>query len=418
MSIFFRILIFTVLICVSVSLFPAPLFAEEPCTINSAQDILNCALRKHPDVLNAQAEKNRDENLVKIAKQRQNPELEGRLLPFSNIEDRTLNSEAALLYTVELGGKRRARMGQAKAEVEQSANHLLQSQEETALQTVLALYRLRQIEAELSRVDESISTFDKIMSSYSTRPQLSPEQEVSRTSFDLAREEYRLTKTSLIQEQSNLAYWLELVTENSYEHLQQYLPPLKSQWPQLQAGQAQEPVQNSSTAAARSEQKLADSNLKLARAKAWPDVKIGPALETETLASDTNVFGGVGFSLPLPLVSLNRGEKAYAKADKARADTNLAITLQKNSLERRIQLKRYETAIAALKQSASLAHLSTQHEKIELYFERGLVSSPLVIESHRQLYEITKTRNEQELGGVGSLWRLYIIDGKILDAKI
>lgn len=399
--------------------FISPLFAGEPCVeITSAQDILECALQLNPNVVEAQNERNRDEKLVNVARQRPNPEVDSQVLGGETADDTYLNTNTTLLHTVELGGKRKARVAQAGAQIDKSSAALWQNRETTALQTVLALYRLRQIKIELARVSETVSTFDKILRSFKERPTLTPEQGVSRASFELAREEYRLKRTVLVQEQSTLSHWLELATRVSYSHLAKYLPPFKNNWPRAPLDHDIEASGNSMVANARAEQKLAAANLKIAQSKAWPSLKIGPSFTTESLTNDTLVTGGVGLSVPIPILNLNRGEKAYAVADKSRADTNLDLTIRKATTDRMIQQQRYEAAVKALKQSRSAGHMSAQHDMIELYFERGLVPSILVIETHRQLYEITKTRNEQELTGIDALWRLYIIDGTVFEETI
>ena len=395
-----------------------PLSAEEVCRIEGAQDILDCALKHHPDVVNAQNEKLRDEKLVRVARQRPNLELDGRILGGENGGDAILSTETTLLHTLELGGKRRKRIDQAHVLMDQSALNLRENSETTALQTVLTLYRLRQITTELASVDEAITTFDKLLRALRNRPQLTPEQQVSKISFELAREEYRLKKTVLVQEQENLTHLLELATQVSYDRLEGFLPPFREEWPASPAGQSVEGSEGSVVAKVRAEQRLAEANLKIARSKAWPDLKIGPTLETESLAANRRTVGGVGIEMPIPVLNLNRGEKAFASADKVRADSNLELTLRTTAVERAIQLKRYEAATKVLKSSQGVRYLGMKHKDIESFFERGLVPSTLILETHRQLYEITRTRNEQELTAIDALWRLYIIDGTVFDARI
>lgn len=396
--------------------------AEEGCPVSSAQDILQCALGQHPDVVNAQAEKLRDEKLVNIAKQRPNPELQGRILGGQSADDTKLNTETSLSYTLELGGKRKSRIGQAKVLAEKSSIEVKRNKEEVALQTVLALYRLRQIKSELGRAEETISTFSKITSALKSRPKLTPEQEVSQSSFSLAREDYKLKKITLTQEQAGLIAWLEVATGVPGQTILRHLPSTKAKWPEfptsLESKESDKPS-NSTLDLARSEKNLAERNISIAKSKAWPDLKIGPSFDTEDLDNGgTRLLGGVSFSVPLPILNLNRGEKAFAKADQLRAQTNLEQVLRKTESERILQLKRYQAAIEALRSTQSIQGLAVEHQNLEAYFEKGLVPSTLVIETHNQLYDITRTRNEQELTGVDSLWRLYIIDGKILDAKL
>lgn len=396
----------------------SPSFAEGGCPVSSTQDILQCALAQHPDVLNAQAEKVRDEKLINIAKQRPNPELESRILKEQN-PGNGLSAETSLLHTLELGGKRKSRIDQAKVLAEQSKIGVKHNQEEVALQTVLALYRLRQIKSELGWMDETISTFSKILFAFKSRPRLTPEQEVSQSSFGLAREDYQLKKIILVQEQANIIAWLEVATGVSAPIILKHLPLPKSKWPHVPESLDSGKTSNSTLDLARSEKNLAEKNVSIAKSKAWPDFKIGPSVDTESLGNgDTRWLGGVNFSLPLPLLNLNRGEKAFAQADQLRAQTNLEVALRKTDFERALQLKRYQAITRALRAGQSIDNLKVEHQNLEAYFEKGLVPSTLVIETHNQMYDITRIRGEQELAGVDALWRLMIIDGKVLDTKI
>lgn len=401
--------------------YPVLTFADsQNCEFKTPQDILDCALQNHPDVINAESENKRDQKLVDIAKQRPNPQLDSRILLGKTAENTGPNTESTLLIPFELGGKRKSRIAQAKVLGRKATINILENREATALQTVLALYRLRQIKSELAQVEEAIGTFDKISKTFQSRPKLTPEQDVSFASFDLAREDYRLKKATLTQEQSNISHLLGLSTGASFSVIQRHLPSFKSKWPKISENQSGNASNSSVIAKAKEDQSLAQANFEIAKSKAWPDVNIGPTFNTEALPNNggIKVVGGVGLSLPIPILSQNRGDKAFAYADKSRADTNLELAIRKTSIERDIQAQRYLAAVKALKQSQPSDRLSIQHENIEKFFEKGLVPSTLVIEAHRQLYDITKTRNEQELTGIDALWRLYIIDGKFLDAKL
>ncbi len=393
--------------------------AEEGCPVSSAQDILQCALDQHPDVVNAQAEKFRDEKLVNIAKQRPNPELQSRILAGDVAGDTRWNTETSLLHTLELGGKRKSRIGHAKVLAEKSSIEVKRNKEEVALQTVLALHRLRQIQSELARIEEALATFGKILSALQSRPKLTPEQEASQSSFGLAREDYKLKKILWTQEQAHLIAGLEVATGIPGKTILRHLPLPQTRWPAFPAYVELENLSNTALQMARSDQKLAQANVASAKSKAWPDLMAGPSVETEALdTGGTRTSGGISFSVPLPILNLNRGEKAFAKADQLRAQTYLEQVLRKTESERTLQLKRYQAAVQALRSSRSVKGLAAEHQNLEVYFEKGLVPSALVIEIHNQLYDITRMRNEQELTGIEALWRLYIIDGRVLNERI
>lgn len=392
--------------------------AETTCHINSPQDVIDCALQKHPDIVNAEREKDRDQKLVDVAKQRPNPELENSTLFGKTADDTNPNTQTGLLAVLELGSKRKARTQQAAILGQQTRVVVQENKEKTALQTVLALYRLRQIRTELSQVGEAITTFSKILTNFKSRPRLAPEQEVAAASFELAHEEYKLKKASLIQEQNNLSYFLELATGASFKEIQNYLPAFRSQWPAIVSTVEVQDLGNSALVKAKLDRDLAKANLNLAKSKAWPDLRIGPVITTETQGNSTIVTGGVGLAVPIPILNRNQGEKAFARMDQQRADINLELTVRKTTVERELQQQRYAAAVKALKQTQSLGQFTTKHTNMDALFERGLVPSTLVTETHRQMYEIIRTRNEQELTGIDALWRIYIIDGKVLDSKI
>ena len=169
---------------------------------------------------------------------------------------------------------------------------------------------------------------------------------------------------------------------------------------------------------AQAERDLAQSSFKVAKSKAWPDFKVGPTVETENFTGRNQTTVGGSFSLPLPLLNRNRGEIAYAKKDQLRTQVNLETVLRKNSLERLTQIQRYQNSLKSLRLVGSPSELSAKHHKVERFFEKGLVPSSLVTESHRQLFEITKERHEQELSALDALWRVYIIDGRVFEEKL
>jgi len=394
--------------------------AAEPCLVRSAQDILDCALRNHPEVVQSQAIQVRDASLVRIARQRPNPELESKVVSGSEAGNTVLNTETSLLHTLELGGKRKARIRQAAAQGELAAASLSESKELVALNTVLTLYRLRQIRSEQAYLQESLTTFDRILRQFRSRPVLPPEQAVSLSVFDLAKEEYSLRKKSLLEEETELKTFLEIATGAPYSEMKGLLPKQKRSWPKIPSDpqdQVASDFSSSEIKKAAADLKRAEAGLSLAKSDAWPDFRLGPTVETGTLGRNDSVTVGGTISLPIPLLNLNRGEKAYAALERVRASSHLEQTRKKTSLERSKQLNRYRSAVKGVSQ-IRFQDLNESHHEVEGFFGRGLVPSSLVIESHRQFFEISKILHEQELTALDALWRLYIIDGRVFEEKI
>ena len=390
-------------------LFSAPLQAEE-CILKNTRDILDCVLKQHPDVLEAEASLKRDEALKQIAKQRPNPELEGSLVSGKENNATLLDTEVSLLHTMELGGKRKARVNQAKASYQVSMAQVLEFKESALLNTVLALYRLKQLRTEISISEEAIANFQNILAQYQTRPKLSPEQEVSQSAFNLSLDEHRFKRISLIQERDNLQAFLELATGTPFSKLKKFLPSSKKVWPQISDFPKQSVSKNSELKKAEAALDLSEANLNLAKSRAWPDFKIGPKLQTEKRSDTTEIKAGVSLSVPLPFFHFNQGEKSYATLDQSRANINYAMTKKKIMNERFRQVLRYRSAVKAYR-SFSLQSLYQKHENIEKLYNRGLVSTSLIIESHHQVHEIIEALHAQELTALDALWRIRIIDG-------
>lgn len=389
------------------------------CTIKSSQDIVACALMRHPEITQAQAIVEREKSLKAIARQRPNPEIESKVVTGEIAGNPALSTETSLLHTLELGGKRKFRIHHAEAQKEVAFAELLKSKESAVLNTVLTLYRLRQIKTELSLIQESLTAFGKIQQQYKSHPILTPEQDVSVSVFGMAQDELNLQKTALLEEQTGLQSFLEIATARPYVSLQNYLPAHKNHWPQINVTEKE--VNHTSSGEmkkADTDLTLARSNLEVAKSKSWPDLKIGPTVETDNRDSEPPVRAGISFSLPLPLFHHNQGEKNYASLEVARALVQYDSTQQKVISERAKQSKRYERALGILKRIRSTKTLSQKHHEIEAYIDRGVVPSSLVIESHRQIFEISRSRHEQELAALDALWRIYIIDGRILQEKL
>jgi hypothetical protein len=71
-----------------------------------------------------------------------------------------------------------------------------------------------------------------------------------------------------------------------------------------------------------------------------------------------------------------------------------------------------ELGTRPLKNSISLSIVNEKHEQLEKQFFKGLVPSSLVIEAHRQLFDLEERRNSSELEALESLGRILILDNK------
>lgn len=389
--------------------------------LSTVQGVMNCALEEHPELKRDEIGIQQARVGESRARQIPNPEIESKSTFGSSLGDDQRTVEADLAFTLQLGGKRSARIERSRAEQALAQAGLFRTKQEVFLSTLLALTRLRQLRVELDVYDEALRTFAKIQRFYATRPRLQPEQQVSLGVFQLAEGDYQFRKNSTLTEQARVLNQIKFSLGRDFTATQSNLPLPKSQWPTLS------PPANRSTAPViggpilqlgQAELKLAQADLSLAQSDSWPDLRIGPSLEQQVSGPISYTSFGFNVSLPLPLFNLNGGGRAYATQGVLRAEAALSATQKQIQTEQLTLTSQYENAVAALSRAPSLKEIERKHKNAEALFERGVVSSSLIIEAHRQIVDFTRSQNEQELLALEAFWKVRAVEGRMFEEKL
>lgn len=384
----------------------------------NSQDILDCALSNHPAILQSQARSAQSEALEAVASQRPNPELDANAVFGSSQGISVLNSEIVLAHTFELGGKRNSRIEKARAEKIVITTDVLKAKEEVALSVVTALFRLRQLRREIDTLNEALRTFAQINRQLKIRPKLTPEQRVAFSIFKLAESDYTLQRTSLEGQESSLLKLIAVAVDRPVQLKNYLLPKSKKQWPEIKEAVEMREFSGSDLTRLRAEVMSAQADLSLAQSESWPNLKIGPDFQAQTQGGISYQAFGLSLVLPLPLYQTNAGGRKYSTQGLDRAETALYSGSHLLQAERNREVVRYHAALKALRQASTLHEVEEEHQKVEDLFKVGLIQSSLVIEAHRQIVDLTRNVNEQELAAVRALWRIYAIDGRILNEKL
>lgn len=393
--------------------------ASQACSrLGTPQDVIDCALSNHPEAQRARLSNIQAENLENAASQRPNPEIAGKSVFGSSLGDDVFNHEVNLAHTVELGGKRGARMDKALAEKETVAASSQRSREEVLLKTIHSLYRLRQIQAELHTLDEALETFSRIQRQFRSRPRRTPEQDVSLGIFDIAEGDYQLRKAALEAELATHTRGVELAIGREFEPSANVLPPKQKSWPKFQETAAPASFRGSAMNSVRAGLKLAEAELSVAQSLSWPNLKIGPSFESQTSGPFTFQTYGVNLSFELPLFQINGGGRAVARSGLDLAERSLSLKECELSNQRKILLQKYDFSVKAVLASLTHAELEKKHRNTDALFARGIIPSSLVIEAHRQIVDFTKNQNEQELSALEALWRIYVLEGRAFEEKL
>lgn len=393
----------------------AAMAAVERCAMQTTQDVLSCALKRHPEVARAEAALRAAAAAESAARQIPNPDFSAESASFSDAAQPALKLEAAYLHPFEIGGKRSGRVRQARAGKRLAEANLRIAREEALLQTLLSLHRLRQLRVEEKATEESRKTFAQIVESYRSRLQRNPEQETSFHVFRMARSDYDLRAAALRQEKERLKAGLELATQAAFDDILTALPAETRDWPVVR--------KDVSAAGGAHQQALALVGLSqaergLAQSQAWPDVRVGPRVEVESGRGQEATGVGASLALPLPLYQRNQGGRSAAKARVEESQIHLQQTERELNSQRAAWTAAYEEAVRAYRQAPSAEEIEKNHETVERLFQRGVVPAPLVIEAHRQMVDLTKARHEQELRALEALWTIRVIEGRALEESL
>lgn len=385
--------------------------AQIPCpALNSPEAVIECALLRHPELKVSEAAVNQSVKLEQFARQIPNPELDMRSTYGKSLGDNVINTEMNLGFVLQLGGKRRARIQQAWAVQAEANASLLRTKEDVYISTLSSLIRIRQLAQEIAAMEHALDAFANIQSRYRSYGRLNPEQQISQNIFQVAHGDYLAKKTASVMEQQRYLRNVEFILGEKIDLGPLLYPkPLKT-WPKLELN---EELNGSGIRLAQAELKQAEAELKSAKSESWPDVRVGPSLEQQTEGPFSYQTYGFNLSFAIPVFNVNQGGRAYANAGLMRAQANLRSQQSRLQAEKEVLIRQYNSVIDALRQMPDINLIEQKHGSAESFFRRGLLSTSLMIEYHRQIVDLIEDQNILEVSAMESLWKVYALEGKI-----
>ena len=362
----------------------------------STNDVLQCLNLNHPDIKKTTVDSKLAEGVVKTATQFPNPQIN-----FYTLNGKTLGEtrgEAQLTFSqlIEISGKRgaRGRLGEATAESIRANSAL--SKDLASIDNVLRLVRYRQLVTEIEVLEEALATFGKVNRQFSSRPKLSPDQQVSSGIFKLAAGDYSTRLASLLSEKNQLDRYFKLIPELSFSAASKVLPKRWKTWPKAEIFQG-DLKQSPRFRGMEANLKQARANHDFARAGSWPDPTVSLLVQDEVEGWSEFRRFGVGVSLPLPLWNVNGGERNQAAAMEYKAEVDYQVGTKGLEIERENLISNYQGFVTSLNQSPNLSDIHRKHQDTENLFYRGVISGTLVIEAHRQILDFTQSSHGLEL---------------------
>jgi cobalt-zinc-cadmium efflux system outer membrane protein len=385
-------------------------------SVQSYRDLISCAEARSPDVQRAEAELQTSRAQSKIAGQLLNPDLSSTGVFGRSSEGSQSETDVSLVFPLEFGGKRSARIAAAENGARKAEAQLLETRAKVRMEVISKLHRLRQILSEQELVNESLDTFSKLVKQYEGRPKLSPEQEVTLSVFRMAKGDYILRSADLAEDLSKIQAFARLTLGVEISKAKTLLPKRMKDWPPIGADSGS--TISPQTKVLEAELQLAKSELERARSESWPTVSVGPAIKLTSDAGKKNQLYGFGLGLPLPVLSQNNAARQAAAIGVEATELKMRLGLLEQKNEREEKVQTYQRSLASLSQIAAPDELQERHHKVETFFLRGQVPGALVIEAHRSLVDLEKARNERELKTIEAYLEIQMFDGKILETEL
>lgn len=323
------------------------------------------------------------------------------------LEPRTEYS-VSLSQPIELGGKREARRMLRKAAAQTSALETEQLIADKVLRTLELTKEIEEKQSLDNLYEEALHSFEAILKRLDKLPGLSFEKQIEKEALELAvadhqfkhdflestLKELRLERESLLGKETDLDS--KVVTS---------FFAMSAPSDQTKLALAMRLNQ--------SKVSLFESDVKLQKSSLWPDLEVGATVSELKENSVTDRRFGLSLSFDLPLWNRNSREITRANLELGYAKQSQLVGAQslKNELQsNRIKLAILKKSIARNERSRSL---EARHQKAEELFKKGVISTGLIIEVHRQLIELRTSLAEAELEYLQTFWRVQMLSGNL-----
>ncbi len=265
---------------------------------------------------------------------------------------------------------------------------------------VLALYKISQGQFLLGKISELSATLSSSESAYKNRPIRSREEEIVLGSLGLLRSNLQLKESGLRNEvaenASYLKRWNIVDCQIRYESFAKMIGLLKRKDDKEKDFVPLRLIQLQSDL----DQKIVE----LEKIRSFNNLKIGPNLTREKVASEINYRFGVTLSFDLPSFSSTNTD--YVNQSKIYSAFEADRLLQDAELERTLINERFKKHSESLSRIPSFEKLEADIKRIKQSFDRGIVSPLVYLDSYRSYVDFLEAAEEVRLGTLESYLNL------------
>ena len=156
---------------------------------------------------------------------------------------------------------------------------------------------------------------------------------------------------------------------------------------------------------------VAQASLELESAQAIPNLRLGPQVELVKENGINDQRFGFNLSLDLPLWNRNNRQQEVERLDLLRLERDYELAQKKQEAMLGLVREKYRALQKALAAPSFGNRLHEKHSEAEALFKKGVISTALIIEVHRQLLELLTSRQSLETELVLTLWQGLNLQG-------
>lgn len=380
-------------------------FGEEGCSLGNIKDFHEKYLKTNPLGEQLQARANVTVGSIERAKQRPNPEVELTYQRGNDFGIDVNNYSMDIKHVFEFGDKRNKRIQKASLQSEYEFYNARLQGIDVRFDYLLRFQRLGQIDLTIEALEEAIKSFASIISRLTSRPVLNPEETVSLSTLRLARNDYEVQLNDLRNEKLLLAAEIEFITKckpRSVEYI-----PLK-----FDAFKSDDPNPEGLIKLENGKVSIAEADLEVARSQGYSNILVGPSFGYEGRGNDKFVTAGIGVTFALPVFHTNNGGKleSLKRLVSQKQQNHNNVTLLNLQLQR--QRLKYMNSLRLLNGLPTVTETKNKLNQTRSFFNRGIISIQMTIESYRQNVDYIKARFDSENDVLESLNQIVMISGK------
>ena len=397
-----------------------PAAFSQNCQLKKPNDVLEHIKVHHPEIKAENLKTETYKKAIEKSAQRPNPKIEMS----SKSRSGELGGEGTSLggefkHVFELGGKREARINLSQSRLKEQKVSAQKTKEAAILSSIKTMSKLSQMNQLEALYKESIQSFKDLLQNLKNLPSKSPKETVEISTLEVVIQDYKIKKSRLQSMQQTLRSHLKFFVKEGCQFSENIfkrtatLPPLN--------GSATAKIDEGvDYKVSQMKVKTQKKRFELEKSQGWSNLELGPAIDYSDggfsdIGKELKV--GVALEFALPLFHTNDGGKAQALKRLKEKNLRLKNTKKELSLELKRRGRNYRNYTQQLEKLESLSSIQQKHQKIESFFSRGIISTNMIIEIHRQLINWHRDKFQFQRLAVDSLWRIYQLTGKTENSR-